>query len=473
MKTTPQDTVEIKSPSSMGSGSHPLVVLLFILLLAGVLTYLFESGSYQRKDGLVIPGSYQTIPKDSSLMELFGTVADNPPGTASPVGLVDLLLAVPEGLQKGGGLIFMVLVIGGLFGILSKSGAVDAGLERLLSAVRGNVYWLVSCLMLIFALGSTLLGLASEYLLIIPLMVELARRLGMSNLIGLAIVTVAVKVGYLSSITNPLPLTIAQPLLGLPIFSGAGLRAVFFAIYLLVGIGFMLWVIKRAGFTKGADLALETKPLSPRHFIMLITLLIGIGGLVYASNHWQWEKQQLTAYYIALSLFLAVQSGLGANEAAEAFVSGMKKILMASFLIGVAFAIAITLQNGKVLDSVVHSLVSFIGEDNRYIAALGMFGTQLVLDVLIPSTSGQAAVTMPIMGPVGQLSGVAPQTTVLAFLFGNGITNMITPTSGTLLAYLATAQVRWSQWARFILPVVAIFILLACVMLMTAVYIGY
>ncbi len=473
MKTTPQDTVEIKSPSSMGSGSHPLVVLLFILLLAGVLTYLFESGSYQRKDGLVIPGSYQTIPKDSSLMELFGTVADNPPGTASPVGLVDLLLAVPEGLQKGGGLIFMVLVIGGLFGILSKSGAVDAGLERLLSAVRGNVYWLVSCLMLIFALGSTLLGLASEYLLIIPLMVELARRLGMSNLIGLAIVTVAVKVGYLSSITNPLPLTIAQPLLGLPIFSGAGLRAVFFAIYLLVGIAFMLWVIKRAGFTKGADLTLETKPLSTRHLTMLVTLLIGIGGLVYASNHWQWEKQQLTAYYIALSLFLAVQSGLGANEAAEAFVSGMKKILMASFLIGVAFAIAITLQNGKVLDSVVHSLVSFIGEDNRYIAALGMFGTQLVLDVLIPSTSGQAAVTMPIMGPVGQLSGVAPQTTVLAFLFGNGITNMITPTSGTLLAYLATAQVGWSQWARFILPLVAIFILLACVMLMTAVYIGY
>ncbi|QBJ63640.1 YfcC family protein [Pseudoalteromonas sp. DL-6] len=473
MKSTPQKTVELNSPSSLGGGSHPLVILLFILLLAGSLTYLFESGSYQREDGLVIPGSYQTIPKDNSLMQLFESVDDNPAGTASPVGLVDLLLAVPEGLQKSGSLIFMVLVIGGLFGILSKSGAVDAGLERLLSAVSGNVYWLVSCLMLIFALGSTLLGLASEYLLIIPLMVELARRLGMSNLIGLGVVTVAVKVGYLSSITNPLPLTIAQPLLGLPIFSGAGLRAVFFTIYLLVGIAFMLWVIKGVGFTKGVDLALETKPLSTRHLLMLITLLIGMGGLVYASNHWQWEKQQLTAYYIALSLLLAIQSGLGANEAAEAFVSGMKKILMASFLIGVAFAIAIILQKGKVLDFVVHSLVSFIGEDNRYIAALGMFGTQLVLDVLIPSTSGQVAVTMPIMGPVSQLSGVAPQTTVLAFLFGNGITNMITPTSGTLLAYLAIAQVGWSKWAKFILPLVVIFILLACVMLMIAVYIGY
>ncbi|MBU1437191.1 MAG: YfcC family protein [Gammaproteobacteria bacterium] len=473
MKPKPQPPAPATSSAVAGGGSHPLVILLFILCLAGAFTYLFDSGSYQRENGLVIPGSYQTISKDSSLLQLFSSIADNPPGTASPVGLVDLLLAIPQGLQQGGGLIFMVLVIGGMFGILNKSGAVDAGLERLLSGVRGNVYWLVSCLMLMFALGSSLLGLASEYLLIIPLMVELARRLGMSNLIGLAIVTVAVKVGYLSSITNPLPLTIAQPLLGLPIFSGAGLRAIFFVIFLLVGIGFMLWVIKRVGFSAGADLALDTKPLSTRHLLMLVSLLLGIGGLVYASNHWQWEKQQLTAYYIGLSLLLAVQSGFGANAAAEAFVAGMKKILMASFLIGVAFAIAITLQNGKVLDSVVHALVSIIGEDNPYIAALGMFGSQLILDVLIPSTSGQAAITMPIMGPLGQLSGVAPQTTVLAFLFGNGITNMITPTSGTLLAYLATAQVGWAQWARFILPLVAIFVLLACLMLMTAVYIGY
>lgn len=270
MKPALQDKVIATSSSSTDGGSHPLVVLLIILVLAGALTYLFDSGSYQRENGLVVPGSYQTIPKDSSLKQLFSSVADNLEGTASPVGVVDLLLAIPEGLQKGGGLIFMVLVIGGMFGILNKSGAVDAGLERLLSAVRGNVYWLVGCLMLVFALGSTLLGLASEYLLVIPLMVELARRLGMSNLIGLAIVTVAVKVGYLSSITNPLPLTIAQPLLGLPIFSGAWLRAIFFAIFLLVGIGFMLWVIKRVGFTTGADLVLDTKPLSTRHLMMLI-----------------------------------------------------------------------------------------------------------------------------------------------------------------------------------------------------------
>ena len=166
---------------------NPIVVLLLILLLAAALTYVLDSGSYQRQNGLVVPGSYQTLEKDRSLLHLAGTVKDAPQGEARPVGLADVFMAIPQGLQRGGGLIFMVLIIGGMFGILRASGAVDAGLERMLSIVRGNVYGLVVFLMTIFALGSTFLGLASEYLLIIPLMVEMVRRLGMPPLIGLAI----------------------------------------------------------------------------------------------------------------------------------------------------------------------------------------------------------------------------------------------------------------------------------------------
>ncbi|EIW88006.1 C4-dicarboxylate anaerobic carrier [Alishewanella agri BL06] len=471
VSATVEPAVSIAVPQR--SGANPIVVLLFILLVAAGLTYLLDSGSYQRTDGLVVAGSYQVIEKDRSLSNLFGSVTQAPAGEARPVGVIDVLQAIPAGLQRGAGLIFMVLIIGGMFGILNKSGAVDAGLERLISAVKGNVYGLVIFLMTMFALGSTFLGLASEYLLIIPLMVELARRLGMSNLIGLAILTIAVKVGYLSSITNPLPLTIAQPLLGLPIFSGAGMRTLFFAVFLVFGIAYMLWVIKKTGFKKQLEISFDSRKLSLRHLVLLLIMLVGIAGLVYASNTWQWKNQQLSAYYIGMSILLACCSGLGASGAADAFVSGMKKILLASILIGVAFAIAITLENGKVLDAVVHGLVSIIGEDNSYLAVLGMFVSQLLLDVMIPSTSGQAAVSMPILGPIGQLSGVGAQTTVLTFLFGNGITNMITPTSGTLLAYLATAQVSWTDWARFILPLVLIFIVLACMMLFFAVYVGF
>jgi uncharacterized ion transporter superfamily protein YfcC len=455
------------------AGRNPIVVLLLILLLAALLTYVFDSGSYQREQGLVVPGSYQVIVKDRSPLHLFSSVTQAPAGEARPVGVVDILMALPQGLQRGSGLIFMVLVIGGMFGILHQSGAVDAGLERLLSVVRGNVYGLIIFLMTVFALGSTFLGLASEYLLIIPLMVDLVRRLGMSPLMGLAIVTVAVKVGYLSSVTNPLPLTIAQPLLGLPVFSGAGMRALFFVCFLIVGVLYVLYAIRKTGFSKQtADTVIHTK-LTSRHLLLLLTLLAGVGGLVYASTVWQWHNPQLTAYYLGLSIILTVISGMGANAAADAFVAGMKKILLAAILIGVAMAIAITLENGRVLDSVVHALVQLVGEDNAYVAAMGMFASQLLLDVMIPSTSGQAAVSMPILGPMGQLAGVSAQNTVLAFLFGNGITNMITPTSGTLLAYLATAQVSWTQWARFIAPLVVIFAAMACLMLVFAVYIGF
>lgn len=452
---------------------NPIVVLLLILMLAAALTYLLDSGSYQRENGLVVPGSYQTIEKDRSVWHLAGSVKHAPQGEARPVGVADVFMAIPQGLQRGGGLIFMVLVIGGMFGILRASGAVDAGLERMLSIVRGNVYGLVVFLMTIFALGSTFLGLASEYLLIIPLMVEMVRRLGMPPLIGLAIVTVAVKVGYLSSVTNPLPLTIAQPLLGLPVFSGAAMRALFFVCFLVVGVLFMLYVIRKVGFQISTLPEQAEKRLSKRHLLMLLTLLAGVAGLVHASTAWQWHNPQLTAYYLALCVILSAISGMGASAAADAFVAGMKKILLAAMLIGLAMAIAITLENGRVLDRVVHGLVSLVGEDNPYLAALGMFASQLLLDVMIPSTSGQAAVSMPILGPLGQLSGVSAQTTVLAFLFGNGITNMITPTSGTLLAYLATAQVGWTQWARFIAPLVLIFSVMAAVMLMVAVFIGY
>jgi uncharacterized ion transporter superfamily protein YfcC len=248
---------------------------------------------------------------------------------------------------------------------------------------------------------------------------------------------------------------------------------VFFTIYLVVGILFTMYMIRREGFDPTVKFEFTTDKLSTRHTMMLLALLTGIAAIVYCSNRWSWNHPELSTFYIGLSILLAGMSGLGASGAADAFVDGMKKILMASMLIGVASAVAITLENGRVLDSVVHGLTSIIGTDSAMLAATGMFISQLLLDFLIPSTSGQAAVSMPILGPIGQLTGVEPQTTVLAFLFGNGITNMLTPTSGTLLAYLAAAQVGWTQWARWIVGLWAIYIALAVLMLAYAVAIGY
>ena len=146
---------------------------------------------------------------------------------------------------------------------------------------------------------------------------------------------------------------------------------------------------------------------------------------------------------------------------------------MASVLIGVAMAVSIVLAEGQVLDTIVFGLTDLISDAGPIVAAQGMFISQMLLDVVIPSTSGQAAVSMPILGPIGQLVGVPQQTTVLAFLFGNGLTNVITPTSGTLLAYLATAQIGWGEWARFIFKLWLMFALTAMVLLGIATAIGF
>lgn len=452
---------------------NPIIIMLFILVLAMLMTYVFESGEYQRDGRLVIPGTYQTLEKDPSISDLFKASHENVPGEAQAVSISGAILAIPEGLERMAGLIFMVLIIGGMFGVLQESGAIDAGLEKLLHSVRGNIYILVPVLMIVFSAGSTFLGLASEYLLIIPLMVAMANRLGLSNVVGLAIVAVAVKAGYIASVTNPIPLGIAQPLVGLQIFSGASVRFWFYLVFTIVGIAFVLIMIRREGFDSSKTWEVDGTALILRHKLIILLISAGIAFLVYASNRWHWGHDQLSAYYIALSMLLAVAAGLGASRAADAFVRGMKKILMASMLIGVASAVAVTLENGQILDSIVHGLTGLIGEGSAQMAAYGMFGSQLMLDFLIPSTSGQAAVSMPILGPLGQLSGVPPQTTVLAFLFGNGITNVLTPTSGTLLAYLATAQVGWTEWAKFVFWLWLTFIGLALVMLTIAVNIGF
>ena len=452
---------------------HPVIVLLGILMLATAMTYFVDSGSYAREGKLVIPGSYQTIEKDSSPVQLFSTHMQREEGIARPVSIIGALMSIPIGLQRMAGLIFMVLIIGGMFGIMTHTGAIDAGLEKMLSSVRGNIYVLVPLLMLVFSAGSTFLGLASEYLLIIPLMVMMANRLGLSNLIGLAIVTVAVKAGYIASVSNPVPLTIAQPLVGLQIFSGAGVRFAFYLVFLAVGIAFVLLKIRQENYDGSIARQFNHESLSLRHKLVLLTVVAGVAFLVYGSNHWHWEHHELSAYYIAFSVALAAVGGIGPSEAARAFVAGMKKILMASMLIGVASAVAVTLEQGQILDSIVYSLTHLIGDKGPFISAIGMFFSQLLIDFLIPSTSGQAAISMPILGPLGQLSGVQPQTTVLTFLFGNGITNILTPTSGTLLAYLATAQVGWVQWAKFVFWLWVTCIIVAIALLAVAVGIGF
>lgn len=451
---------------------HAIVMMLLIQVGAVALTYVVPSGAFQRGPrNLVVPGSYTPIPKDYAPGDV---LAGRPsaPKAAYPASPAAVFTSIPKGMVAAAPLIFMILFIGGMFGVLRRTGALDAGVERLLALTRGNLFLLAPILMLALSLGSTFLGLISEYLVAIPLVVLVAERLGYSALIGTAIVAVAAKVGYMTSVTNPLALVVAQPIVGVPVFSGAGFRFAFYLVAIAVGIAYVLRAARRSGRVAQPELVLSGERLSPRHLAVLGVLLVLVAAIVVGARERDWGNPELGALYIAAAFVIALLGRLPGREAAEAFLDGMKTMVLAGLLVGLARAVEVILKDGLILDTVIQGLAGAAEGRHPILVAQLMEGIDMALGVLIPSTSGKAAVSMPILGPIAHLAGVGPQTAVLAFVFGNGLCNMITPTSGMLLAYLATGRVAYGEWIRFVLPLFAILTLLSLAAISVAVLIG-
>jgi len=452
---------------------HAFVMMLLIITAAVALTWAIPSGEYERTaSGTVEPGTYRRVPKEYSVEAVLGR-GEAAAGAARPASPVAIVSTIPAGMQAAASLIFMILFIGGMFGVLQATGAVDAGIERLIARTSGNAFLLVPVLMLAIACGSTFLGLISEYLVIIPIVVLLAERLGLDNLVGLAIVTIAAKIGYMTSVTNPLPLLIAQPIVGVPVFSGAGFRLVTFVIWLSVGILFLVRHIRRTGYRPAAVATNDAAPLSRRHVAILAALAGAILVMLWGAREAGWGNLEMGGFYIGLALVIALIGGLPSRRTATAFLDGMKAMVLAGVLVGLARAVEIVLRDGLILDTIIATLTRAAEGHHPVVVAQLMVGIQMLLDVLIPSTSGQAAVTMPILGPIAHLASVSPNTSVSAFIFGNGLTNTITPTSGMLLAYLATAKVAYGEWLRFVLPLVGALAALSLAAVAVAVLIGY
>ncbi len=472
---------------------HALVMMLSLIIMAVGLTYVVPSGEFRRKPGgEVVAGSYHTVPKDYAYA--LSTSPVRQVGTALPASPITVVSSIPAGMARSASLIFMILFIGGMFGVLQETGALETGIERLLVVTHNNTMIVVPVVMILLAAGSTFLGLISEYLVIIPMALVLSERLGYDALFGTAMVTIAAKIGYLTSITNPLALAVAQPIVGVPVFSGALFRAATFAVFLPIGI----WYVLRSRHTRApliANLpaevlrARESGPatmrwrdsgssratprdsgavrlqprsrLSARQIGVLLILLGAIGVMVLGVQIFGWSNPELAAMYIVMAILIAVIGGVPSRDASQAFIRGTQGMVLAALLVGLAAAVELILRDALVLDSIVASFTRLVAGRGPVVVANLMMFMQMALDVFIPSTSGKAAVTMPILGPIGHLAGLSGQATVQAFLFGNGLMNTLTPTSGMLLAYLATGRISFGRWMRFVLPL-ALGLLVLC-----------
>lgn len=449
---------------------HPVLIMLAMMLIAMMLTHLIPAGNFLVADGHVVPGTYHTVAKLNGVKALFSPFPPNEmesPARAS--GLVGLFVAIPAGFTREASLIFMVMFVGGMFGVLRATGAVEAAIDCLLHVATGNVYLLAGGLMVLLACGSTFLGFISEYLAIMPLVLALGQRLALPNMFAPAVVCVASMIGYAASVTNPIVLNVAQPLAGVPVFSGIVARFFIFASMFLVGLSYVVLWLRRL---PKRDHVPDAIRLTLRQVGVLLSLMLGGAGIVVGTSILSWGTPENAASFLGISFLLAVVGKLRPAVAAEAFLEGMRSLLLASVMIGLAGAVDVILQSSQILDTVVQGFAGLVHGHAPGAVASGIMAGEMIFDILIHSTSAKAAVSLPVIAPLAHLAGVSGQVTVTALTIGGGLTNMVTPTNGLLLAFLAAAKVDYFEWMRFVTLLFAILCFVGVAALYTMAAVG-
>ncbi|MBA2604361.1 MAG: putative basic amino acid antiporter YfcC [Acidobacteria bacterium] len=469
---------------------HVFPLLLGVILACSVLTYVLPSGAYERRPlqigettrSVVVPGTYRSLPKAISPEGIL--TGRSTPDEARPTSLVGFLTAVPRGLESSGDIIFLIFLVGGVFGILHRTGTITALLQGLLERFGRSGRLLTVILMTVVAIGGSTLGMGEELIPLVPLFLLVSRRLGYDRVFGVALVFVSAAVGFAAATTNPFNVQIAQGIAGVPLGSGIGFRLVFFACALVLAILHVLRYGERVrrdpsrSLVAGEDIAGEEtassgERLRATHVAILVTAAVIFAVTLYAIQTQGWWLAELSGGFLLIGLAAAAISRLSIADATTAFVKGMEDMVVAALVVGFARGIQVVLDDARVLDTIVFGAAQVLQMVPNLVAAEGMLVFQTILNFFIPSGSGQAAVTMPLMAPLADVLGLTRQIAVFAFTCGDGFSNMVIPTSGILMAMLGVARVPYDRWLRFVLPLFVQLILLSALFLAIGVWIGY
>ncbi len=437
---------------------HPLALLTACILAAAVLTWIVPAGQYDRRDDpaasrkIVVAGSYHRV-------------------DARPLGPFDTLLAVPHGMIDAASVIFFVFLVGGAFTVVEETGALRQAVGSLVLAVGDRGALVIPIVSIAFAAAGALENMAEEIIALVPVLMLVTRRLGFDAITGVAISIGASAIGAAFSPINPFQVQIAQKVAGLPLLSGWAFRAAVMALALAVWIG---WTWRHALKTRRPPEASDTATasLDARMAVVLGIVLVTFVVFVYGVIRLGWDFDQMAALFFAMGLVAGLTGGLGSGGTAQAFVNGFGSMAYAAMLIGFARAIFVALDQGRIVDTIVSGLVSPLQHLPVAACAVAMLGVQAVLHFPVPSVSGQAVLTIPLLVPVSDLIGLSRQVTVLAFQYGAGLTELVTPTNGAIVAVAAAAGVKFGDWLSFAVPIYLLLLVLSALAIVAAILVG-
>ena len=463
---------------------HPMTLLLACTLLATALTWVLPSGEYARRDdpvtgrSIVVPGTYHAVP-------------------AASVGPVQALVDIPKGMIDAADVIFLVLLVGAAFTVVDQTGVLRRAVDALVRRLEGRTWVVIPVISLLCATGGALIHMQEEFIALVPVLLVLTRRIGYDAVVAVAVSVGAAAVGAAFSPIDPFMVGIAQKLAQLPLLSAMGYRMIFFPLALAIWIGGTLRYAARTRVEPGT-LALEpaepgavhpdsvatataeldaAKPggaerMRTRDAAVLLLVAATFATYVYGILKLEWGFNEMSGLFFAMGCIVGIVGGLGVGGTVDGYIRGFREMAFAGVLIGFARAIYVVLQDGKIVDTIVSGLVGPVAALPVTLSALAMMVVQALIHVPVPSVSGQAVLTMPVLIPASDVLGLSRQVTVLAYQYGAGLTELLAPTNGALVAVLIAAGVRVERWLKFALPLVALLFAVGAVAVVAAIAIG-
>ena len=436
-----------------------LTILVACVIAAAVLSYIVPAGQYDRRHDpatgrtIVVAGSYHRVP-------------------ASPVGVFQTFVAIPKGLTDAAPVIFLIFLAGGAFSIVDETGALRQGTIWLAGRLGNRRALVVPIVCSVFALGGAIDGMWEEIIALTPVLVMLARHVGFDEVTAVSMSLGAAGVGGAFSPINPFNVGIAQKFAELPLLSGGGFRTA----VMIPAVAIWTWcTMRHAVRTQSAPASTEMSPsgsLDTRHAATLLAAVATFAVYTVGAIRYDWGFDELSALFLLLGIVAGLAGGLRVAGTTRAFVGGFRTTVYAGSLVGISRAIYVVLEQGKIVDTIIQGMVTPLMDLPKGIFALGMMVVQTAINLAVPSSTGQAALTMPVLVPLSDLLGVSRQVTVLAFQYAPGVMAPILPTGGAVMAILALAGVRYDQWLRFAAPLCGVLFLFGMAAIAVAIAIG-
>ncbi|WP_323704635.1 YfcC family protein [Mammaliicoccus sp. Dog046] len=451
---------------------HTYAILMFIIAISYVLTYIVPSGEFKRKTvndrEEVVSGTYHLVHSE-------------------PSSILDIFRAIPEGLISGADIIFYIFLVGGAFGIIHKTGAITNGVNAAMNKLGNNGKLMIPFTMLIFSVLGFSIGLAEETIIFVPIGIAIARAVGYDAMTGAAMIIMGAAAGFLGGMLNPFTVGVAQKIAEIPLFSGWGFRTIIYICVLITGIAYVMFYARKVKKNPKKSLVYDLEGseinndvtqtqigrFTKRQALCLVLLVSAICFNVFGIFKFGWSFNEMSANFLFVGLIAGFIGGLGFNGTFDALVEGMKSILFGALIVGFAKAIVVILENGKIIDTIVFYLTNTIQDLPASMTVGMMFVIQMVLNFFIPSGSGQAMTTMPLMVPISDILSINRQMAVLAFQYGDAVSNSIFPTSASLMGGLAVAGISYTTWVKFIWKLLLIWVVICMAGIFIALSLGY